>query len=157
MDRKLLSVRKGRDGALSGRNRKGCEMFERDVLGLKKSRIVTLWTRGSFIFSLLFTTPALAQSKEVFGYVERLHIREASLVMLAKLDTGADTSSIQARQLHEFEKDGAAWVRFEIRNFQGEVRQIEAPVVRVAKIKRPSGPAQRRIIIKLGLCLGDML
>lgn len=109
-----------------------------------------------FLLALLVTTPALAQSKEVFGYVERLHIREASLVMLAKLDTGADTSSIHARQLHEFEKDGAPWVRFEIRNFQGEVRQIEAPVVRVAKIKRPSGPAQRRIVIKLGLCLGDM-
>jgi hypothetical protein len=100
--------------------------------------------------------PTYAQSKEVFGYVERLHIREASLIMLAKLDTGADTSSIHARQLQEFVKDGAPWVRFEIRNFQGEVREITAPVVRVAKIKRPSGPAQRRIVIKLGLCLGDM-
>ncbi len=105
---------------------------------------------------ILFLPPTHAQSKEVFGYVERLHIREASLIMLAKLDTGADTSSIHARQLHEFEKDGAPWVRFEIRNFQGEVREITAPVVRVAKIKRPSGPAQRRIVIKLGLCLGEM-
>jgi hypothetical protein len=104
----------------------------------------------------LFLPPTQGQSKEVFGYVERLHIREASLIMLAKLDTGADTSSIHARQLQEFEKDGAPWVRFEIRNFQGEVREITAPVVRVAKIKRPSGPAQRRIVIKLGLCLGDM-
>lgn len=104
----------------------------------------------------LLPTRTHAQSKEVFGYVERLHIREASLIMLAKLDTGADTSSIHARQLQEFEKDGAPWVRFEIRNFQGEVREITAPVVRVAKIKRPTGPSQRRIVIKLGLCLGDM-
>ncbi len=108
------------------------------------------------IFLTVLLPPTYAQSKEVFGYVERLHIREASLIMLAKLDTGADTSSIHARQLQEFEKDGAPWVRFEIRNFQGEVREITAPVVRVAKIKRPSGPSQRRIVIKLGLCLGDM-
>jgi len=110
----------------------------------------------ALVLLLLLAPPSHGQSKEVFGYVERLHIREASLMMLAKLDTGADTSSIHARQLHEFEKDGAPWVRFEIRNFQGEVRQIEAPVVRVAKIKRPSGPAQRRIVIKLGVCLGEM-
>ncbi len=127
-------------------------------LFLPKSIIISFFERVTTALLLISTLlpPTHAQSKEVFGYVERLHIREASLIMLAKLDTGADTSSIHARQLQEFEKDGAPWVRFEIRNFQGEVREITAPVVRVAKIKRPSGPAQRRIVIKLGLCLGEM-
>jgi hypothetical protein len=125
------------------------------TLTLRYIRFIEKFITALFA-AIIITSQSLAQSKEVFGYVERLHIREASLIMLAKLDTGADTSSIHARQLHEFEKDGAPWVRFEIRNFQGEVREITAPVVRVAKIKRPSGPAQRRIVIKLGLCLGEM-
>lgn len=99
---------------------------------------------------------AVAQTKEVFGWVERVQIREADMPMLAKLDTGADTSSIHARQVKEFDKDGAPWVQFEIRNFQGKNSEIKAPVVRVTKIKRHSGIAQRRIVIKLGLCLGEM-
>jgi hypothetical protein len=99
---------------------------------------------------------AEAQGKEVFGYVERVQIREADFPMLAKLDTGADTSSIHGRHVKEYQKEGVPWVHFEIRNFQGKVSDIEAPVVRVAKIKRHSGPAQRRVVIKLGLCLGEM-
>lgn len=99
---------------------------------------------------------AMAQTKEVFGWVERVQIREADMPMLAKLDTGADTSSIHARQVREFDKNGSPWVQFEIRNFQGKTSEIKAPVVRVTKIKRHSGVAQRRIVIKLGLCLGEM-
>ena len=99
---------------------------------------------------------AMAQSKEVFGWVERVQIREADMPMLAKLDTGADTSSLHARHVREFDKDGVPWVQFEIRNFQGKNSEIKAPVMRVTKIKRHSGVAQRRIVIKLGLCLGEM-
>ncbi len=136
-----------------GRIREIQQRALRAVTELSRGRIVAFL---AIVILSAWSLSVEAQGKEVFGYVERVQIREADFPMLAKLDTGADTSSIHGRHVKEYQKEGVPWVHFEIRNFQGKVSEIEAPVVRVAEIKRHSGPAQRRVVIKLGLCLGDM-
>ena len=76
----------------------------------------------------------------------------------AKLDTGAYTSSIHAEKKELFERDGKKWVRF----FVAEPRKknsprvcLEAPLVRIARIKVPGGESVKREVVKLTFRIGD--
>jgi len=99
---------------------------------------------------------ALGEGKQMFGWVEKVHIKEAGFSIQAKLDTGADSSSIHATNVEEFTKDGEKWVRFRVRNHLGESAMIESAVEREALIKSHAGKSHRRYVVRLGLCLGDI-
>ena len=58
------------------------------------------------------------QSKKIAGWVECAFLEKAGIEMMAKLDSGADNSSINAGELFEFKRDGSNYIRFEIRGFQ---------------------------------------
>ena len=68
----------------------------------------------------------------------------------AKVDTGARSSSLHAFDLHEFERDGANWVRFQVhpvhRKKDGTVR-VEALVLESRSIRSSSGKASMRPVI----------
>ncbi|MGH8565786.1 MAG: ATP-dependent zinc protease family protein [Gammaproteobacteria bacterium] len=92
----------------------------------------------------------------VVGWVERVQIYPGEMILEAKLDTGAEHSSIDARDIEEFERKGEPWVRFRIVNRDGQSLALERPRLREAKIKRRFGKRQRRPVVKLGVCLGDV-
>lgn len=77
-----------------------------------------------------------AETKTVYGVNEKVLIEDFNLKVEAKLDTGADTASLSARDIEVFERDGKQWARFvlAIEGASGEV--IERLVKRVSKIKR---------------------
>lgn len=50
----------------------------------------------------------------VFGSEECIGLPEQGLVLRARIDTGANTASLGAIDIREFERDGDAWVRFRI-------------------------------------------
>lgn len=104
-----------------------------------------------FIFSPIFVQ---ASDKTVIGWVEKVRVYPGDIEFKAKMDTGALTSSINAKNITEFEKDGEVWVRFEIVNKNDVSSTIELPVVREATIKRHFGKKQKRHVVVLGLCLG---
>jgi len=74
----------------------------------------------------------------------------------AKLDTGAQTSSIHAYAVEPFERDGTAWVRFGIRPWQrsdaDEVR-VECPVLDVRRVRSSSGHVDERFVVSMRLVL----
>lgn len=74
----------------------------------------------------------------------------------AKLDTGAETSSLHAHALEVFERDGAEWVRFLVRPWQksldGQIR-VECPVHDRRRIRSSNGQVQERYVILLPLVL----
>ena len=76
--------------------------------------------------------------------------------MPAKLDTGADTSSLHAGEVRWFVRDDGDWVGFDVANEIGEKVYFERKVVRIARIKRASGVPQKRPTIMLGICVGDV-
>lgn len=96
---------------------------------------------------------AIADPLRVTGWVERVAILEAGLVLDAKLDTGADHSSLNARNIVLEERAGVPWVRFALRDRHGQSTVMTLPVQRQAKVKRAAGAAQRRPVVKLTLCL----
>jgi len=94
--------------------------------------------------------------KIVAGVIEPIAIGPSGFVIDAKLDTGADTCSLSARDLQPFERDGAQWVRFRVAGRDGQSETIEAPVVRTVRIKRENGSSPPRPVVRLPICLAGV-
>lgn len=107
------------------------------------------------VISLVLVSPVAAQGKQVVGWLEKVRIYPGSLIIRAKLDTGAKNSSLNASHIIEFERNGERCVRFNVIDRYGKTVTIERKVHRTAKIKSHGGRAQPRYSIHLGICLGD--
>ena len=73
----------------------------------------------------------------------------------AKIDTGARSSSLHAQHIHEFERDGIGWMRFDVRPWQGahELVPVELPIFDRRDVRSSSGHAQSRLVVLLDLVL----
>ena len=92
-------------------------------------------------------------AQEIAGWVECAYINEAGIEIRAKLDSGADNSSLNVRELYEYKRNGSTFVRFTIRNHHGQQGNVMAEVIRTARIKRhTSGPDHRQVVL-LDVCL----
>jgi hypothetical protein len=100
---------------------------------------------------------AFASEPATAGWIEKAVLLPQNIMIHAKLDTGARTSSINAPDPIYFEQDGKQWVRFRVTNRDIETVMIEAPVVREANIKRHYGEKQVRPVIRLQICVGEVL
>ena len=109
----------------------------------------------ALIVAILIGTPfsAFAQEKLVVGLLEKVKICPENLIMTAKLDTGAEHSSLSAINIKEFVRDGKRWIRFDVHT-QGLWKTREKRLLRIAKIKRHPNDHQERPVIRLGICLG---
>lgn len=88
------------------------------------------------------------------GWVERAILFPSRVTFLAKLDTGAKTTSINAEDVERFQKDGKDWVRFTVRNRDGDSATFERPIVRIARIKRTNIGVAVRPVVSLRICIG---
>lgn len=96
--------------------------------------------------------------KDIFGWLERVEVGDNRLLLKAKLDTGATTSSLSATDIDYFERDGRRWLRFKVYSkLQDREEIFEAPLVRHVQIRRHSGKNQRRPVVSLPMCVGDLL
>ncbi|RRQ23775.1 hypothetical protein D5687_05785 [Guyparkeria sp. SCN-R1] len=106
------------------------------------------------LLTLSLAAPLQAEEKEIFGYLEDVKVMELGWVMEAKLDTGATTSSIDAREIEPFEKDDEDWVRFKVVDRDtGTEKWLERPVERTVKIKRHEGKPDTRYVVDLTICV----
>jgi len=102
--------------------------------------------------------PVSADPVQIYGWREHIFIKDVVEKTQAKLDTGAYTSSIHAEEKELFERDGKKWVRFIVTDpgMKKPVRtRIEAPLVRIARIKEPGGESVQREVVKLSFTIGD--
>ena len=88
------------------------------------------------------------------GWVERVRIYPGDFEIVAKIDTGAKTSSLNAPNMDIFRRQGEDWVRFEVTNRQGKTRKFEEKIYRISRIRRHGGRIQQRPVVMLGLCVG---
>lgn len=118
-----------------------------------------VWT-CALALCLIAAAPALADDlpssdPETFGWIEWIDLGPEQIRLKAKLDSGALTSSLDAREIEEFREDGKRHVRFELHDREsGEVTTIERRVKRFVRIVRHSGDHQRRPVIEMDMCLG---
>ena len=106
--------------------------------------------------NLIFVVSAHSHQIKVVGLIERVKIHPGNLVIHAKFDTGARNSSLHATNITRFKRSGEKWIRFDVVNRAGETVTLERKVERIVGIKRKKGESRKRIVIRLGICLGDI-
>jgi hypothetical protein len=79
------------------------------------------------------------------------------LIYKARIDSGAETSSIDARNITRFERDGSNWVRFDVPvpgtdKFVTLEKEISR---RVRVIQASADEAERRVVVELQFFIGD--
>lgn len=117
-----------------------------------------------WLFSLMAAAPLAAEQAQVRGMVglhEEVYLADFDLVLPAKVDTGADSSSLSAVNVERFRRDDQRWVRFDLAVDGVEAKRIELRVSRVVRIQRRAadiGDAEvdysRRPVVRLPICVG---
>lgn len=100
-----------------------------------------------------------APDKTLLGTLEWIWLEPPGRAYRARVDSGANTSSISAVNVREFERDGKDWVRFTF-DHDGEESEamIERPVERVVLIRQVSAAEpERRPVVLLTVRLGDLV
>lgn len=101
------------------------------------------------------------EGKVIVGQVEKFYLVDPGLVYDARIDSGAETSSMDARNITRFERDGNNWVRFDIPvpdsdSDSDDLVTIEREVSRRVKIIQSStDESERRVVVELQFMIGD--
>lgn len=104
----------------------------------------------------LLAPPAPAQDRdlEIVGWVERVRLLDPDVLMEAKLDTGAETSSLDVEVVRKFHQGGKRWIRFRMVDREtGEEHIIVRERLRTVAIVRHDGERQLRPVVRMEFCL----
>ena len=112
----------------------------------------------------LVALPVLAAEPTLYGRYENIGLPEIGETLKAKMDTGAYTASLSAKDIEQFTRDGEDWVRFRLATKDADGKVYEHKLARISKIKNRAdeedeGDApelSRRPVVDLELCLGDV-
>ena len=95
--------------------------------------------------------PGEIGTKQVIGMVEKVHIEPGDFVLDARIDTGANTTSIGVKDLQIVNEDGQEWAIF---TFNGA--NVRSKVVNFVRIKQHGAVSQRRVVIRVKITLGTV-
>jgi hypothetical protein len=125
----------------------------------KTMRSLLVIAAAAALPGLLLPGPSQARetSKTIFGYIERAVISAEGFSLKAKLDTGAETTSLDARNIKPFRREGERMVRFDVPDPEtGQLVTLERPLARYVRIRQQDGPVERRPVVYMWLCLGHL-
>lgn len=92
----------------------------------------------------------------IIGAVEWVEVEPAGLKLEARIDTGAETTSIHAEKIQLVEKDGKRYVRFTVFDDAGEAIEQELRLRRRVLIKQKMGEPERRYVVRMWVSLAGM-
>ena len=114
----------------------------------------------------LVALPVLAAEPTLYGRYEYIALPEiGGEVLKAKMDTGALTASLSAKDIEMFTRDGDEWVRFRLATKDASNKVYEHKIARISKIKTRSEEdadddeviaPTKRPVVDLELCLGNV-
>ncbi len=102
-------------------------------------------------------TNVSAEPVTVIGWLEHVQLQPQNIMLKAKIDTGADNSSIHADNIEIYEQNNIKMVRFSVVNKEGETANFDLPLQRFAQIKRKKAEPLQRPVVNIGLCVGNKL
>ncbi|MEQ5802131.1 ATP-dependent zinc protease [Halomonas sp. H10-9-1] len=101
-------------------------------------------------------------NKTILGRSEWIGLPDVGTYLKARIDSGANTSSLSAREITRFERDGENWVRFKLGLADDDVivdavrdEWIEAPIERRVRIIQATGQ-ESRPVVTLMMTLGSI-
>ncbi len=97
------------------------------------SLFIVLLTSSTFLLS----TASAETNKSAYGYLEPVTLTMHQIALTAKLDTGAETASISAKNILLYEMDGQEYASFMVAHPELEQPvHYNLPIVQHAKIKK---------------------
>ena len=126
--------------------------------------LVPLSVRPHYVLGFLFcgllamgnTAEAETEPQKIVGWIEKVQILPENFILPAKIDTGADNSSLSAWDITSFIRSSRQWVRFTVKRPDGPPLILEKPVHRYVKIKRKGTSVQRRPVVYFDICIGTI-
>lgn len=124
------------------------------MAGLSLAAFVKLFMSRLFIYLACFCVSlpsGLLNAMPIAGWQETvtIYLPSQTIQLHAKLDTGADTSSLHAEDIHlENDHNQQPWVHFRLAQ-----QSYRLPLVRFAYIKRHQASAQMRPVVNITWCL----
>lgn len=117
--------------------------------------------------ALLLASPVHAEKNEsendgpanlqILGWVEHAYLIEPEFEMMAKLDTGALTSSLDARIIKRFRQFGKRWVRFAVRDREtGKEVTLVRERQRTIGIVQHEGDSEVRPTVLMEVCIAGI-
>lgn len=96
--------------------------------------------------------------KTLLGGIENVYLDPPGLEFSARIDTGARTSSLNAMDIVEFERDGKPFVKFKLTHPEtGEILELTRRLRRHVRVKeRGDREAQRRPVVRMRVILADI-
>ncbi len=91
------------------------------------------------------------------GAVEPIYFLPMKTPFIARIDTGAETSSIDIENQNFFERDGESWVAFDLVNKNsGEKQHFEKKIAKQKKVKRIEA-SEERVIVPMNVKFGGKI
>ncbi len=112
-----------------------------------------------FILLLCFLQPTNAQllkEKVLIGRIEWVHLPDLKIKHKARIDTGAKTTSLHARNIEEVEQRGELFVRFQTLDSEGKTVEMVRKVDTTQKVSNTSGFVTKRYVIKEKIKMGNI-
>ncbi len=97
------------------------------------------------------------KGKIIVGHVEKIYLAAVEQVYTARIDSGAETSSLDARNITRFERDGSNWVRFDVPVPGADTLiTLEKEIVRRVRVTQAAAEdPERRVVVELQFAIGD--
>jgi len=97
-------------------------------------------------------------SRTLLGRIEKIYLDPPGMEFNARIDTGAQTSSLNAIDIVEFERDGKPHVRFNMINPKtGEKTEIIRRLRRYARVKELNNrESQNRPVVRMRVVIADI-
>lgn len=123
--------------------------------------------------ALLLTASSVSalscSGKQVLGSIETVNLVDKNVNLEAKLDTGADMTSLSATHIRKFMQNNKAWVQFTV-DIPSEHKSISftEPFYGYTHILKrneenknqqviQTGPTSKRIVVLMPICIGNQL
>lgn len=101
--------------------------------------------------------PAGPDNLRILGWIENAYLIEPGFELKAKLDTGALTSSLDARIIKRFRQYGKRWVRFAVRDPEtGEETVLVRERQRTIGIVQHEGDSDIRPTVQVNVCIAGI-
>ncbi|MCW9013162.1 MAG: RimK/LysX family protein [Gammaproteobacteria bacterium] len=113
--------------------------------------------RYLIILFIFYCTHASAENTPLttIGWIESVKILPEGLELEAKIDTGADNSSLDITDWQKLNRDGNPWIRFTVINNSGHTQVFERPLERYTRIKRKGTEPLKRPVVNMLICIGN--
>ncbi len=104
----------------------------------------------------------VSTEKKVYGYVEKVRVSDADILLTAKLDTGAKSASLDAMDIREVEEEGIPYLLFRVLDGNGECVELKQKYIGNVRIKLRSGKSKNnkkrlaeRLVVIMPIQIGE--